>query len=322
MVESPSVQEIPSVRELLDAGVHFGHQSKRWNPKMKQFIFARKNGICIIDLPKTQLLLKLARQFLHDTVASGKSVLFVGTKRQCQELVKESATRCGQHYVINRWLGGTLTNFLNINSSVARMREIEQMEKEGEIEKLPMKEVSRLRHELTRLQKNLSGLANMAALPGVMIVIDVTREDIAVQEANRLGIPVIAMIDTNCDPDPIDYPIPANDDGVRSVKIVLDTLVSAVIKAGEEYARVAAEEAARRQAEAEAAKPAEQDASKPAAHEGDAKPRPPRQGARQGAGRERKPRAADKGKQDASGKAEAKKPDAPAAEETPAPADT
>lgn len=313
MVESSLIPEVPSVRDLLDAGVHFGHQSKRWNPKMKRFIFAKKNGICIIDLPKTQLLLKLARQFLYDTVASGKSVLFVGTKRQCQELVKESATRCAQHYVINRWLGGTLTNFLNINSSVARMGEIEQMEKDGEFEKLPMKEVSRLKHELSRLQKNLSGLASMKALPGAMVVIDVTREKIAVQEANRLGIPVVAMIDTNCDPDPIDYPIPANDDGVRSVKIVLETLVSAVIKAGEEYGRIAAEEAAKRQAEAEAAQSAEQAASQPSARDGEARSRPSRQGSRSGAGRERRPR--DKGRQEPRGKTEAKNAAAPAADD-------
>lgn len=295
----------PTVQDLLAAGVHFGHQSKRWNPKMKRFIFAKKNSICIIDLPKTQALLKMARQFVYDTVAAGKGVLFVGTKRQCQELVKDAAVRCGQHYVTSRWLGGTLTNFRNISTSVARMREIEQMQKDGEFEKLPMKEVSRLRHEMERLQKNLSGIANMNGLPGAMVVVDVTREAIAVQEANRMSVPVVAVVDTNCDPDPIDYPIPGNDDGVRSVKLILDTLVAAAVKAQEEYARVAAEQAAQRQAEAEAA--AAKAAAQPAAPAGDdAKPRQPRQGG----GRERRPRSSERAKAEAAAQ--------PAAESAPA----
>lgn len=294
---SASVMD-PSVQDLLAAGVHFGHQSKRWNPKMKNFIFAKKNSICIIDLPKTQVLLKIARQFVFDTVASGKDMLFVGTKRQCQDLIKDAATTSGQHYVSNRWLGGTLTNFRNISTSIARMKEIEQVQKDGGFDKLPMKEVSRLRHELVRLQKNLAGLANMNAIPGVMVVVDVTREAIAVQEANKMGVPVIAIIDTNCDPDPIDFPIPGNDDGVRSIKLILDTLVSAALKAKTEYSRIAAEQAAQRQAEAEAAKTSAQAAPSSTDSAEESKPRH----ARSSGARERASRGGDKAKTAAAAK--------------------
>ncbi len=223
------------IQELLDAGVHFGHKTKRWNPKMKRFIFDKYGGIYIIDLAKTLALLKQAQQFVRETVASGQQVIFVGTKKICQEILKEAATRCGQHYVIGRWLGGTLTNHRHINNSIRRMREIEALEEDGTLAKMPQKEVSRLRHELARLQRNLSGIANMQAMPGAMIAIDINREAIAVKEANRMKIPVVALIDTNCDPDCVQYPIPGNDDAMRGIKLVVDLLADAILQASDEY---------------------------------------------------------------------------------------
>ncbi len=221
-----SSQEVVNIgiKELLDAGMHFGHQSKRWNPKMKRFIFGKRNGIYIIDLTKTLAQLKQAQQFVYEAAAQGRGILFVGTKKQAQEAVKEAAIRCGQHYVNNRWLGGTLTNNRNIRVSIKRMQEIEALEQKGAMENMPMKEVSRLRHELERHQRFLSGLAKMDSMPGAMVVIDVNRETIAVKEANRMGIPVVATVDTNCDPDPIAYPIPGNDDSSRAVRLVLNVI--------------------------------------------------------------------------------------------------
>ncbi|MGI6087188.1 MAG: 30S ribosomal protein S2 [Kiritimatiellia bacterium] len=239
------------VKELLDAGIHFGHQSRRWNPKMKRFIFGKRNGICIIDLTKTLAQLKHAQQFVYETAAQGRDVLFVGTKKQAQEAVKEAATRCGQHYVNNRWLGGTLTNNRHIRVSIKRMQEIEEMEEKGAMENMPMKEVSRLRHELERHHRFLSGLAKMDSMPGAMVVIDVNRESIAVKEANRMGIPVVAIVDTNCDPDPIAYPIPGNDDSSRAVRLVLNVIAEAIIQASAEYTANAAK---RQAAKEEAAK--------------------------------------------------------------------
>ena len=239
------------VKELLDAGIHFGHQSRRWNPKMKRFIFGKRNGICIIDLTKTLAQLKHAQQFVYETAAQGRDVLFVGTKKQAQEAIKEAATRCGQHYVNNRWLGGTLTNNRHIRVSIKRMHEIEAMEEKGAMEDMPMKEVSRLRHELERHHRFLSGLAKMDSMPGVMVVIDVNRESIAVKEANRMGIPVVAIVDTNCDPDPIAYPIPGNDDSSRAVRLVLNVIAEAIIQASAEYTANAAK---RQAAKEEAAK--------------------------------------------------------------------
>lgn len=230
-----------TLEDLLNAGLHFGHQSKRWNPKMKRFIFDKRNGIYIIDLAKSLAQLKLARDFIYDTAASGKSMLFVGTKRQCQDILKEAAVRCGQHYVISRWLGGALTNFENISNSIRHMQEIEELEQKGTLDSMPQKEASRLRHELTRLQRNLGGIAKMKEMPGAMIVIDVNRETNAVKEAHRVGIPIVALVDTNCDPDPITYPIPGNDDAMRGVKLIVDLLADTIIKANAEYAVVAAQ---------------------------------------------------------------------------------
>lgn len=247
------VSELPfsvTIQDLLNAGLHFGHQSKRWNPKMKRFIFDKRNGIYIIDLAKSLAQLKQARDFVYDTVAAGKSVLFVGTKRQCQDILKEAAGRCGQHYVISRWLGGTLTNFQNISSSIRHMQAIEELEQKGTLETMPQKEASRLRHELARLRRNLSGIANLKGMPGAMIVIDVNREANAVKEAQRVGIPLVALVDTNSDPDPITYPIPGNDDAIRGIKLILDLLADTVIKANAEYAVVAAQLQKEREAKA------------------------------------------------------------------------
>ncbi len=223
------------ISALLDAGLHFGHQSKRWNPQMKRFIFGKRQGIYIIDLTKTQAQLKLAQQFIYATVASGRQILFIGTKRACQETLKEAATRCGQHYVISRWLGGTLTNHRHISNSIRRMREIEALDQQGTLAKMPQKEASRLRHELSRLQRNLSGIADMQEMPGAIIAIDINREAIAIKEANRMHIPVVALVDTNCDPNVIQYPIPGNDDATRGIKLVIDVLVDAITRASAQY---------------------------------------------------------------------------------------
>ena len=239
------------INELLEAGLHFGHQSKRWNPRMKRYIFDKRNGIYIIDLTKTQFYLKQALEFLRDTVAAGRSILFVGTKRQCVGVVGEAAARCGQHWVTSRWLGGTLTNNRNVATSIKRMRAIQEMKQKGLFDTLPQKEVSRLRNELFRLERNLLGIANMSQLPGAMIVFDICREAIAVREANKMGIPIVAVVDTNCDPEPIDHPIPGNDDGLRAIKFVVAAFEAVIRKAGEEAAKAAAE-LERKRAEAEA----------------------------------------------------------------------
>jgi small subunit ribosomal protein S2 len=238
-----------AVKDLLDAGLHFGHQTKRWNPKMKRYIFDARNGIYIIDLDKSLFLLKEAQKFLYDVIIHGQSVLMVGTKKQAQDAVKEVAERCKQPYVVNRWLGGTLTNLLTIRKSVARFKELERMETDGTMEKLPKKEVSRLRHEMEKLRFNLSGITEMQKLPGAMFVIDTQREAIAVAEARRLKIPVVAVVDTNCDPDAVDHPIPGNDDAIRAIKLVVDVIGEALAKAEQEYAKVAAEESKRKAAE-------------------------------------------------------------------------
>ncbi len=273
-----AINDLPieiGIAELLDAGLHFGHQSKRWNPKMKRFIFAKRNGIYIIDLDKTLIQLKQAQQFVYETVAGGKQIVFIGTKKACQEVLKEAATRCGQHYVISRWLGGTLTNHQNISSSIRRMREIETLDQQGKLAAMPQKEASRLRHELARLQRNLSGIANMQDLPGAMIAVDINRESIAVREAVRMRVPVVALVDTNCDPDLVQYPIPGNDDAIRGIKLVLNVLADAILKAAAEYAVAAARIKAARDA-----------AEKEKAVQAEAHPRPKR---------ERKPRRADRG---------------------------
>lgn len=251
---TPNVRQDVSIQDLLEAGLHFGHRTKRWNPKMRKFLFGQKNGIYIIDLVQTLDGLQQARQFIYDTVARGRQILFVGTKKQAQEALKTIAVANKQPYVVNRWLGGTLTNHETIRKSIARMREIEQMEKDGSINALPKKEVAKIRHEQEKLQYNLSGIADMQGNPGALFVIDVNCEAIAVAEANRLNIPVIALVDANVDPDPIDYPIPANDDAIRGIKLIADLVGITIQQAQIEYSKVAAEEARKRAAaEAEAA---------------------------------------------------------------------
>ncbi len=257
--------QIPSevtVQELLDAGVHFGHQTKRWNPKMKSFVFGKRNGIHIIDLDKTVEQLAKAKQFVSDTASHGRPILFVGTKKQAQQVTKDLAVFCGQPFVNTRWLGGTLTNSQTIRKRIKYLRQLEKMEKDGSFEKMPKKEVSVLRHELEKLRKNLSGIADLDGKPGAMFVVDVNREAIAIAEANRLHVPVIAIVDTNCDPELIDYPIPGNDDAIRGIKLIAGVLANAIAKGASEYSKIAAEEARARQAAGlppiEAEKPAEE----------------------------------------------------------------
>ncbi len=251
-----------SVQDLLDAGVHFGHQTKRWNPKMKSFVFGKRNGIHIIDLAKTVEQLGKAKQYVYDAASHGRPILFVGTKKQAQQVTKDLAVFCGQPYVNTRWLGGTLTNSTTIRKRIKYLRQLEKMEKDGSFDKMPKKEVSVLRHELEKLQKNLSGIADLNGLPGAMFVVDVNRESIAIAEANRLHIPVIAIVDTNCDPELIDYPIPGNDDAIRGISLIAGVLANAIAKGAAEYSKVAVEEARARQAAGlppiEAAKPADE----------------------------------------------------------------
>ena len=223
------------VKELLDAGVHFGHQTKRWNPKMKPFIFDARNGIHIIDLSKTLNQLEAACNFLSATVSKGNKVLFVGTKKQAQQAVKETAKECGQFYVTERWLGGTLTNFATIKRSIARLKQIEKMESDGSINAYVKQEQSMIRREAARLTKFFDGIRSMDKYPGAMFVVDIKREHNAVAEARRLKIPVVAIVDTNCDPDLVDYPVAGNDDAIRSVRMVLATIGQTVTQAQAEY---------------------------------------------------------------------------------------
>lgn len=235
-----------TVRDLLEAGLHFGHQTKRWNPKMKRFIFDERNGIYIIDLAKSLVHLHEARKFLYEMVARGRKVLFVGTKKQAHESILEAARKLNQPFVVNRWLGGTLTNIQTVRKNVGRMRELEKLEKEGKMEEFGKKEASQLRREYQKLHRNLSGIADMDVLPGALFVVDVNRESIAVAEANRLKIPVVAIVDTNCNPDPVDYPIPGNDDAIRAIHLVINTVSQTLQDASNEWAKVQAEEARRR----------------------------------------------------------------------------
>ncbi len=222
-----------SMKQLLEAGVHFGHQTRRWNPKMAEYIFTERNGIYIIDLQKTVRMVDDAYNFVRDTVADGKSVLFVGTKKQAQDTIQEEAERCGMFFVNQRWLGGMLTNFKTINSRLQRLDEIEQMEEEGLFEVLPKKEVMGLLREQERLTRFLGGIRGMDTLPGALFVVDPRKERIAVAEARKLGIPIVAIVDTNCDPDEIDYIIPGNDDAIRAVRLLTGTMADAVIEAKE-----------------------------------------------------------------------------------------
>ena len=219
-----------TMKELLEAGVHFGHQTKRWNPKMKQYIFGERNGIYIIDLQKTLRLFKEATQFVTDLASQGKTVLFVGTKRQAQDAIAEEALRCNMFFVNQRWLGGLLTNFSTIQKSIKRLKELDAMATDGRYELLPKKEVTRLERERKALEKNLAGIKNMPGLPDAIFVIDSKNEEIAVAEARRLGIPVIAIVDTNCDPDVVDYVIPGNDDALRAIRLFASKISESVIE--------------------------------------------------------------------------------------------
>ena len=219
-----------TMKELLEAGVHFGHQTKRWNPKMKQYIFGERNGIYIIDLQKTLRLFKEATQFVADLTAQGKIVLFVGTKRQAQDAIAEEAGRCGMFFVNQRWLGGLLTNFSTIQKSIKRLKELDSMATDGRYELLPKKEVTRLERERKALEKNLSGIKDMPRLPDAIFVIDSKNEEIAVAEARRLGIPVIGIVDTNCDPDFVDYVIPGNDDALRAIRLFTSKIAESVLE--------------------------------------------------------------------------------------------
>ena len=222
-----------SMKQLLEAGVHFGHQSNKWNPKMKKYIFTTRNDIHIINLEDTSVLCDKAYYFIRDMVASGKNILFVGTKKQAQEAIEQEAQRCGMYYIVNRWLGGTLTNFKTIKTRIARLNKLNQMEQVGEFDLLPKKEVAGLKNEKEKLEKALGGIKDMPDLPGIVFVVDPKKEHIAVKEARALNIPIVGIIDTNCDPDDVDYPIPANDDAIRAVKLIVGAMADAVIEAKE-----------------------------------------------------------------------------------------
>jgi small subunit ribosomal protein S2 len=222
------------MKNLLESGVHFGHQVKRWDPKMKKYIFAERNGIHIIDLQKTIQSIKDAYEAVRKTVSAGKSVLFVGTKKQAQQAVQKEAERCGMYYINNRWLGGMLTNFVTIKKSLLRLKKLEKMEVDGTFENLTKKEIASLGKERTKLQKNLGGIKEMKELPGIMFVIDTRKETIAVAEAQRMGIPIVAVVDTNCNPEGIDYPIPGNDDAIRAITLFTQIIANAVVDADNE----------------------------------------------------------------------------------------
>jgi len=247
-----SFKKVISVQDLLDAGLHFGHQTKRWNPKMKRYIHGAKNGIYIIDLNKTLSHLELAKTFLNEIVLRGEKVLFVGTKKQAREIIKTTASDLNQPYVIHRWLGGMLTNNKTIRSSVSRMKELQKMEADGTMDKLLKKEVSVLRRELNKLERNLTGISSMEKKPGALFIVDLNREKLAVAEAQKLNIPIIALVDTNTDPDQADYPIPGNDDSLRSIGLIVEVLGEVISEADKIYvAKAKAEREAREKAEAE-----------------------------------------------------------------------
>ena len=227
-----------SMKQLLEAGVHFGHQTRRWNPKMAEYIFAERNGIYIIDLQKTVKKVDEAYAAICECIADGGEILFVGTKKQAQECIREEAERCGMYYVNQRWLGGMLTNFTTIKTRIARLKDLEKMQEDGTFDVLPKKEVAKLMHEMEKLQKNVGGIKEMKKVPDMMFIVDTRKESIAVQEAHTLGIPTVAIVDTNCDPDEIDYVIPGNDDAIRAVKLIASKVADAVLesKQGEQEA--------------------------------------------------------------------------------------
>jgi small subunit ribosomal protein S2 len=224
---------VVTMKSLLESGVHFGHQVKRWNPRMKKYIFAERNGIHIIDLQKTIVAIKDAYEAVRKTAAAGKEVLFVGTKKQAHQAIETEATRCGMHYVNNRWLGGMLTNFETIKNSLRRLQKLEKMEIDETLN-LTKKEIANIQKERAKLEKNLGGIKNMNSLPGILFVIDPHKEAIAVAEANRMGIPVVAVVDTNCDAQHIDYPIPGNDDAIRAISLFTSIIANAVVEADNE----------------------------------------------------------------------------------------
>ncbi len=224
---------VVAMKQLLEAGVHFGHQTRKWNPKMKKYIFAARHDIHIIDLEMTAKLIEEAYAFVVSQVKAGKSVLFVGTKKQAQDAIKEEAERCGQYYINSRWLGGTLTNFKTIRSRIDYLEKLERMEQSGEFELLPKKEVLGLKKEMEKLSETLGGIKDMRGMPGVIFIVDPNNEDIAVSEARKLHIPIVAITDTNCDPDLIDYVIPGNDDAIRAIKLISSVMANAVIEAKE-----------------------------------------------------------------------------------------
>jgi small subunit ribosomal protein S2 len=238
------------MKQLLEAGVHFGHQTRRWNPKMAPYIFTERNGIYIIDLQKTVKKLEEAYLFVRDTAAEGKEVLFVGTKKQASDSIREEATRAGAHYVNARWLGGMMTNFKTIQRRIQRLEQLHQMAEDGTFALLPKKEVVKLNLEIERLEKFMGGIKNMKKLPGALFIVDPRKEKIAVAEAKKLNIPIVAIVDTNCDPDDVDYVIPGNDDAIRAVKLIAGTIANAIIEgrqgaddAAQEQAAAAADEA-------------------------------------------------------------------------------
>ncbi|HOO12703.1 MAG: 30S ribosomal protein S2 [Clostridiales bacterium] len=222
---------VVSMKQLLEAGVHFGHQTRRWNPKMARYIFTERNGIYIIDLQKTVEKIEDAYQFVKSVVSENKEILFVGTKKQAQESIEEESKRCGMPYVNQRWLGGMLTNFKTIRKRVDRLHQLEKMEEDGTFDLLPKKEVIKLRHEKEKLEKFLGGIKDMKDLPGALFVVDPRKERIAVAEARKLGIPLVGIVDTNCDPDEIDHVIPGNDDAIRAVKLITSVMADAVLEA-------------------------------------------------------------------------------------------
>lgn len=234
-----AVMSVISMKQLLEAGVHFGHQTRRWNPKMAEYIFTERNGIYIIDLQKTVKKVEEAYAFVRELAANGDEILFVGTKKQAAESIKEEAQRVGMHYVDARWLGGMLTNFKTIEKRIKRLYQIEKMEEDGTFDLLPKKEVMKLKGEHDKLQKYLGGIREMKKLPGALFVVDPRKEKIAIAEARKLNIPVVAIVDTNCDPDEVDYVIPGNDDAIRAVKLIASTMANAVVEG-----RQGAEEAA------------------------------------------------------------------------------
>ena len=245
---------VVSMKQLLEAGVHFGHQTRRWNPKMAPYIFTERNGIYIIDLQKTVKKLEEAYMFIRDVSADGKEVLFVGTKKQAADSIREEAERAGAHYVNARWLGGMLTNFKTIRRRIDRLEQLRRMEEDGTFDLLPKKEVVKLKLQIERLEKFLGGIKNMKRAPGALFVVDPRKEHIAVVEAKKLGIPVVAIVDTNCDPDEVDYVIPGNDDAIRAVKLIASTMANAILEGRQgEQTEDAAEKIEAHEAEEEAA---------------------------------------------------------------------